>query len=52
MSANVSSFEKVDSLSFLTNVEFPLSVKILTKAVDRLVSRYGTKKQPNDCGFA
>jgi hypothetical protein len=51
MSANVFSFEKVYSLSVLTNVKFPLSIKILTKAVDRLVSRNGAKKQPNDCGF-
>ena len=41
MSANVFSFEKVHSLSVLTDIEFPLSVKILTKAVDRLISRNG-----------
>jgi hypothetical protein len=51
MSANVFSFEKVHSLSVLTDIEFPLSVKILTKAVDRLISRNGAEKQPNNCSF-
>lgn len=51
MSANVFSFEKVYSLSVLTDIKLPLSIKILTKAVDWLIGRNGAKKQSNDCGF-
>lgn len=37
MSADVFSVEKVDSLLFLIEGEFPLSIKILTKAVNWLI---------------
>jgi hypothetical protein len=37
MSADVFSVEKVDSLLFLIKGEFPLSIKILTKAVNWLI---------------